>query len=435
MELLTTLLVFAATARLSAGAIIDREGLPDTGLDTGNWYVLHETEPSIFLKYASRTTGVLPPLGDIWDLNDMQMAAKNTVGVSNYSQVRTGALNEISGVSCTFIPFLTMSKHICSVSSLNIWDQVRLNGFSFRDVSNTKLSTFILGHNFSVPFFIAPAANAALNNPVDAEASIVRAAAQHNVLYVVSVCSYHRMLLTHTQSQPSISSTLSIDEIAKASSPGQVMFHQEYIWSNSTRLQAELDAIEAHGFKAIFLTVDNTGINGIRTRSLRYTHSHSETGHSATFDLNSLARLRRMTKLPIIPKGIKTAQDARLCMELGFPAIYVSNHGGRTLDSAPTAVEILLDIHRHAPEVFYRMEVYADGGVRRGSDVIKLLALGARAVGIGRPAYWSNIYGQEGVEHMITMMKQELLTTMQLLGANDVSKLDRSYVSCLHSLR
>lgn len=142
--------------------------------------------------------------------------------------------------------------------------------------------------------------------------------------------------------------------------------------------------MEAAGFKAIFLTVDNTGVNGVRTRQLRVTGLGGDTGHSATFDFNSLAAIQNMTSLPVVPKGIRSAADARTCLQLGFPAIYVTNHGGRTLDGAPTAVEILLDIRKNAPEVFDKMEVYADGGVRRGSDVIKLLALGARAVGLGR---------------------------------------------------
>jgi isopentenyl diphosphate isomerase/L-lactate dehydrogenase-like FMN-dependent dehydrogenase len=101
--------------------------------------------------------------------------------------------------------------------------------------------------------------------------------------------------------------------------------------------------------------------------------------------LNSLAAFRNLTDLPIVPKGIKTWQDALTCLHLGFPAIYVSNHGGRVLDGVPTSVEILLDIRKNAPEVFAGMEVYADGGVRRGTDALILLALGARAVGLGRP--------------------------------------------------
>jgi dihydroorotate dehydrogenase len=209
------------------------------------------------------------------------------------------------------------------------------------------------------------------------------------------------------------------------------MFHQEYIWSNTTRLTHELRDIERAGFKALFLTVDNTGINGIRTRALRFTGSETDTGHSATFDLAALARLRNMTTLPIVPKGIKTWQDAAACAALGFPALYVSNHGGRVLDGAPTAAEVLLAIRRNAPHVFEQMEVYADGGVRRGTDVIKLLALGARAVGVGRPMYWANVFGQPGVARAIEMLQTELGTSMQLMGEADVDNLvgNATYVS------
>jgi isopentenyl diphosphate isomerase/L-lactate dehydrogenase-like FMN-dependent dehydrogenase len=208
------------------------------------------------------------------------------------------------------------------------------------------------------------------------------------------------------------------------------MFHQEYIWSNKTQLQHELRDIERAGFKALFLTVDNTGINGIRTRALRFTGDEADTGHSATFDLQSLAALRNMTKLPIVPKGIKTWQDAALCASLGFPAIYISNHGGRVLDGAPTAAEVLLAIRKNAPDVFDKVEVYADGGVRRGTDVIKLLALGARAVGVGRPWYFANVFGQPGVARAIEQLRTELGTSMQLMGEADVDRVvgNASYV-------
>jgi isopentenyl diphosphate isomerase/L-lactate dehydrogenase-like FMN-dependent dehydrogenase len=215
----------------------------------------------------------------------------------------------------------------------------------------------------------------------------VQAAGNASILYVVRNQCFPdthgaQAYLTHTQ--PSISASKSIEEIGAAAAPGQIMFHQEYIWSDEGRLRSELARIKAAGFKAIFLTVDNTGINGIRTRQLRVSGLGSDTGHSSTFDLNALARMRNLTDLPIVPKGIRSAVDAKKCLELGFPAIYVSNHGGRTLDGTPTSVEVLIDIRKNAPEVFTQMEVYADGGVRRGSDVIKLLALGARAVGLGR---------------------------------------------------
>ncbi|KAJ6613195.1 FMN-dependent alpha-hydroxy acid dehydrogenase [Mycena sp. CBHHK59/15] len=364
-------------ASLPARAItIDMEGLPDTGLDTSSW-----------------TAGVLPPLSDIWDLNDMQIAAKNVLSGKYYASYRTGALNEYT-----------------YQANLGIYSKVRLNGFGFRDVSNLQTSTTILGYNFSQPFFIAPAAEAGHANK-SAEASLASAAGKAGILYV-----------------PSISSTLSIEQIAAAGQPGQVMFHQEYIWANTSRVVDELDRIKAAGFKAIFLTVDNTGINGIRTRSMRYT-AGSDTGHAANFDLASLAAFRNLTTLPIVPKGIKTWQDALTCLHLGFPAIYVSNHGGRVLDGAPTAVEVLLDIHKNAPEVFAGMEVYADGGVRRGTDALILLALGARAVGLGRPPMFANIWGEAGVTRLIELFAAEMATSMQLMGVADVAQLNTSYVN------
>lgn len=272
-----------------------------------------------------------------------------------------------------------------------------MNGFSFTDVADVNLKTSILGYEFNAPFFIAPAAQAGRASS-GAETNLVRAAGAAGILYV-----------------PSISSTQSIATIAGAANGSQVMFHQEYIWSDKTRLQNELDEIEENGFKAIFLTVDNTGVNGIRDRQMRFSNG-GDSGHSATFTLESLAQLQNMTTLPIVPKGVKTAHDVKLVAELGLPAVYISNHGGRVVDGAPTAVEILLDVHRLYPEVFNQIEVYCDGGVRRATHVLTLLALGCRAVGIGRPAMFANVYGEEGVTKMIDIMTLELTTTMALMG-------------------
>ncbi|KAJ7224825.1 FMN-dependent dehydrogenase-domain-containing protein [Mycena rebaudengoi] len=145
---------------------------------------------------------------------------------------------------------------------------------------------------------------------------------------------------------------------------------------------------------------------------------------SAEFEtlLNSLTTFRNLTTLPIVPKGIKTWQDALMCLHLGFPAIYVSNHGGRVLDGTPTAVEVLMDIRKNAPEVFSRMEVYADGGVRRATDALILLALGA--------PMFANIWG-EGVSKLIDIFSAEMGTSMQLMGVADVAQLNASY----HSLQ
>lgn len=127
-----------------------------------------------------------------------------------------------------------------------------------------------------------------------------------------------------------------------------------------------------------------------------------------------------MTSLPIVPKGVKTAHDVKLCADLGFPAVYISNHGGRVVDMAPTAAEVLLDVRRLYPEVFDQIEIYADGGVRRASHILTLLALGARAVGVGRPIMFANVYGEAGVTKVIDILNEELETTMSLMGEGDI---------------
>jgi len=365
--------MFAALgAALSVyAADIDMEGLPDTGLDTSAW-----------------VTGQNPPIDDMVDANDFQFAAKNKLNGRRYAYYRTGALDEI-----------TYERN------MHDWEKIRMNGFAFQDVSNLYRHTKILGHEFNSPFFIAPAAEAGYTDPAEAERNLVRAAGDANILYV-----------------PSISSTLSIEEIAAARRDGQIMFHQEYIWEDKTRLQDELTRMENDGFRAIFLTVDNTGVSGVRTRYDRYRTS-SGNSHAAGLSIQAMNDLRQMTKLPIVPKGVKTAHDVKLCADLGFPAVYISNHGGRQVDMGVTAVEILLDLHRDYPEVFDQIEIYADGGVRHASHMLTLISLGVTAVGVGRPFYFANIYGQEGVAKLIDIFNAELDTTMRLMGEDDI----RSY--------
>ncbi|THY73790.1 FMN-dependent alpha-hydroxy acid dehydrogenase [Aureobasidium pullulans] len=342
---------------------IDTEGLPDTGLDTSSWQ-----------------TGVAPPIDDLVDANDFQIAAKNALSDRHYAYYRTAALDEIT-----------------YNANMQDWAKIRLNGFSFTDVSNVDTTTSILGHKFDAPFFIAPAAKAGYASD-GAETNLAKAAGKAGLLYV-----------------PSISSSQSIEEIGAAAVDGQVMFHQEYVWSDKAKLQDELKRMEAAGFKAIFLTVDNTGVNGIRDRYLRFS-AGGDAGHSATFTIESLKQLRNMTALPIVPKGVKTAHDVKLCADLGFPAVYISNHGGRVVDMAPTAVEVLLDVRRLYPEVFDQIEIYADGGVRRASHIITLLALGVRAVGLGRSPMYANVYGEEGVSKLLNIIKKELTTELALIG-------------------
>ena len=364
-----TALLASGLALLAHASTINMEGLPDTGLDTSSWQ-----------------TGVAPPITDLVDLNDYQFAAQNTLSPANYAYYRTAALDEI-----------TYNKNMLD------WYKIRLNGYTFVSVANLNLKTTILGYQFNAPFFIAPAAEAGLASP-GAETNLVKAAGAAGILYV-----------------PSIEATQSLQTIAAAAVPGQIMFHQEYVWANKTLLKTQLQQFEQLGFKAVFLTVDNTGVNGVRDREMRFKpNNNGALAHDTSFTIEALAALKTMTTLPIVPKGVKTAHDVKLCADLGFPAVYISNHGGRVVDLAPKAIEILLDLHLNYPEVFNQIEIYADGGVRHADHVLALIALGARAVGLGRPPMFANVYGQQGVANVIDIMALEMNTMMQLMGQANI---------------
>ena len=140
-----------------------------------------------------------------------------------------------------------------------------------------------------------------------------------------------------------------------------------------------------------------------------------------------------MTNLPIILKGITSVADARRAASKGAAGIILSNHGGRHLDGSPSPLGVALAIHDEAPEIFSQTEVFADCGVRYGTDVLKLLALGVKAVGLGRSFLYANIYGTPGVERAIHLLKTEILLDAVNLGVTDLSQLNSSYVSLSES--
>lgn len=143
--------------------------------------------------------------------------------------------------------------------------------------------------------------------------------------------------------------------------------------------------------------------------------------------------LKSITTLPIAIKGVQCWEDAALCMHHGVHP-WLSNHGGRQLDGAPSAAETLLEIRQHCPDVFEQCEVIVDGGVRRGSDIVKALALGAKSVAIGRPFLYALTLGEEGLDKAIRIFKQEIEATMGLLGVSSIKELRPSHVDT-HGLK
>lgn len=173
-------------------------------------------------------------------------------------------------------------------------------------------------------------------------------------------------------------SSLPYDTIAAAAGANQTLFSQIYFTTNATENLALLKAAETGGAKAVVWSVDSPG-SPDRQRAARYDVSSANSEFvKNTWQVYDV--YKNATSLPIVLKGIQNVQDARLAVTHGVPAIILSNHGGRNLDGSPSSLEIALDIYNNDPDIFNQIEVLADGGVRYGTDALRLLALGVKAV-------------------------------------------------------
>ncbi|PVI00312.1 FMN-dependent alpha-hydroxy acid dehydrogenase [Periconia macrospinosa] len=380
-----TLLGLASTA-LAARPFMNE---PDTGIDD----ILGATTPN----------GSLPPLEKMVGLPDFDWAARKKLNGSAYTYYRNGAAGEWS-----------------YRNNLEVFQRFRLRPRVMVDIVNIEdsLPTTILGQKYSAPFFIAPCARGGLAHP-DAELNFVKGAAEENILYMASLFS-----------------SKSFDDIYAARVPGnsssgndtqQALFQQVYLTDDINETRELFQKIEKAGAKAIIMTVDSAA-DGNRHRAARYGVGSADSSYSLlTWDLYH--QFTKMTSLPIVPKGIQTVEDARLAVQNGVKAIYLSNHGGRQLDTTPSSLEVALEIYEEAPEIFQQVEVFADGGVRYGADVLKLLALGVKAVGVGRPFMYSNAFGVEGVKRVSKLLKHEIAIDAANLGVADLKKIGPEYVN------
>jgi len=153
---------------------------------------------------------------------------------------------------------------------------------------------------------------------------------------------------------------------------------------------------------------------------------------NADLDWEMIDWLRKSTKLPIVIKGIQSVEDAVSAFHHKVDGIVLSNHGGRSQDTAQPPLLTLLEIDKYAPHILGKhMQVFVDGGIRRGTDIIKALALGATAVGIGRPVLYSMSggYGEHGIRRMIQILRNELQTNMAFIGVSNVREIERSMVN------
>ncbi|PHH91393.1 hypothetical protein CDD83_648 [Cordyceps sp. RAO-2017] len=353
------------------------------------------------------TAGRRPDLSSIVSLPDFDAAARSALPLENYTYYRNGAAGEWS-----------------YRNNLEVFRRFSLRPRVLNDISNVEntLSTTILGYNFSAPFYISACARGELAHP-EAESNFVKAAAAQNLLYM-----------------PALFASKTIEQIAADKAQDQVVFQQLYLTGNETADDELIKRTEDSGAKAIVFTIDSAA-DGNRHRAARFGVGSADSDYSnftarlhaygrvaLTSDSSSLqwaffAKLKARTTLPIILKGIMTVEDAKLAVCHNASAIVLSNHGGRQLDGAPSALEVALEIRQEASYIFDSIEVFADGGVRYGVDILMLLSLGVKAVGIGRPFMYANMYGQEGVDKAINLMKHEMALDAGNLGVADIAKI------------
>ncbi|KFP73588.1 Hydroxyacid oxidase 2 [Apaloderma vittatum] len=307
----------------------------------------------------------------------------------------------------------------CRTRDENIlaYERIRFRPRMLRDVSMMDISTKLLGTEISFPVGIAPTGFHQLAWP-DGEKSTARAAKAMNTCYIASTYS-----------------TCTLEEIS-AAAPGGLWWFQLYIHRNRAVSQQLVRRAEALGFQGLVLTADlpYTGKrrddvrNGFRLpphMKLKNLEGAFEVGKMSLLDpsvtWNDIYWLRSLTHLPIIIKGILTKEDAELAVRHGVQGIIVSNHGGRQLDGGPATIDALVEV---VEAVQGRVEVYMDGGIRKGSDVLKALALGAKCVFIGRPALWGLAYkGEEGLQEVLRILQDEFRLSMALAGCANVSEI------------
>ena len=315
------------------------------------------------------------------------------------------------------------------------WSRYRLRPRVLVDVSAVETRTRILGRDAALPIGVSPSALHGLAHP-DGELATARAAAAAGALNVLSTLS-----------------SRTLEEVAEAAPDGRRWF-QLYTQRTRAASRSLVERAAAAGYEAIVLTVD-VPVLGYRDDLLRtgfdpgehaFANLSGRDMQTAGGDLDdaldmrgvgltwtSIAEIRSWSRLPLVIKGILTAEDAALAVEHGAAGVWVSTHGGRQLDRVPSSIDVLEEV---VDAVGGRAEVYLDGGVRRGPDVCIALAVGATAVFTARPfLYALAASGQPGVERAFEILREEMSRALAILGTPDPAAVRREHVRAVFSAR
>ncbi|EME76964.1 uncharacterized protein MYCFIDRAFT_61252 [Pseudocercospora fijiensis CIRAD86] len=359
----------------------------------------------------------MPILEQCYNMMDFEAVARRVMKKTAWAYYSSGADDEI-----------TMRENHSAFHKIWFRPKVLVN------VENVDLSTTMLGTKVSIPFYVTATALGKLGNP-EGEVVLTRGAKKHNVIQMI----------------PTLASC-SFDEIVDAREGDQVQWLQLYVNKNRDITKRIVQHAEQRGCKGLFITVDapqlgrrekdmrskfdDTGSNVQNTGGDQVDRSQGAARAISSFIdpalcWDDIPWFLRITKMPIILKGVQRVEDVMKAVSYGVHGVVLSNHGGRQLDTARSGIEILAEVmpelRRHGLEG--KLEVFIDGGIRRASDIIKAVCLGAKGVGIGRPfLYAMSAYGLPGVDRAMQLLKDEMEMNMRLIGASKIEELEPSMV-------
>ena len=337
------------------------------------------------------------------NLFEFETAAREILPKAEYDYIAGGATDEIS-----------VERNRRAYESWAFRPRV------LRDVSALDLSTTVFGTTIKLPVLIAPCGGHKRAHP-EGELATYRAAVACGTVLAVSA-----------------NSNTSFEELAK-SVQGH-LWVQMYPFRDKQMTMEWLKRVKDNGYEAVVVTLDsqwppkrerNIRNNYRRTRGVNYPQGGGETprpagrageGSDPAATWKDLEWIKSAADLPVIAKGIMTGEDVELCCEVGADGVIVSNHGGRHLDNTLATIEVLAEAVAAARG---KVEIFLDGGIRRGADVVKAIALGARAVFIGRPLFWGlAVDGERGVSRVLNILREEIEITMAKCGRPTIASID-----------
>jgi len=369
---------------------------------------------------AELTEFVKPPLAAMLNTFDFESVARETMEPQAWGYYSSGGDDEI-----------TLRDNHMAFQRITMKPRILVN------VQEIDMSTSFLGVGSSLPLYFTATALAKLAHQ-DGEVAIVKAAKKAGVPYML----------------PTLSS-YTLDEMLAARAPDQVCFSQLYVNPERSRTQEYVEKLEANGVRALFITVDAPQL-GRREKDMRskFTQQGSDVqdddedegdvdrSQGAARAISSyidpglnwddMPWFQSITKMKILLKGVQCGEDAVMAFKQGLNGCVLSNHGGRQLDTCRSGIEVLPEVMEALDEAGCKREdfsVFIDGGIRRGADIFKAVALGAKACGVGRPVLYSLAsYGEKGIVRMVHMLMDELQMVMRLSGTPNVASITHEHV-------